>query len=146
MPLTIVETDVILRLLEMGIVVIAIGGGGIPVVERGGDYEGVEAVIDKDRAAAVLSVNIEAERLIILTNVEKVYVNFGGPDQRPLGRVTLDEITELFNAGEFHAGSMGPKIEAAIDFLRAGGGEVIISHARMLLEACEGRAGTHILP
>lgn len=144
-PRAIVEVDVISRLLEVGVVVIAVGGGGIPVIEEEKGLVGVEAVIDKDRAAAVLAKNTGAERLIILTDVEEVYVNYGKPDQEPLGRVTVDEIETLHHAGHFPSGSMGPKIEAAIDFLKAGGKEVIISHARKLLEACEGKAGTHIL-
>ena len=145
-PLEIVEAGVISRLLETGVVVIAAGGGGIPVVRTNGRLIGVEAVIDKDRAAAVLALNASAERLIILTDVEEVYVHFGTSDQKPIGRISLTEIEKLLEGGEFPSGSMGPKIEAAIDFLSAGGKEVIISHARKLLDACEGKAGTHILP
>jgi carbamate kinase len=145
-PLEIVEADVISRLLAADTVVIAVGGGGIPVVRRNGRLIGIEAVIDKDRAAAVLARNADAERLIILTNVEEVYVRFGEPDQKALGEVSLTEIRKLYESGEFPAGSMGPKIEAAIDFIESGGRRVIISHARRLLDACEGKAGTHILP
>lgn len=145
-PLEIIEADVISRLLAAGTVVIAAGGGGIPVVREGGRLVGVEAVIDKDRAAAVLAKNAGAQRLIILTSVEEVYVGFGGPEQKPLRKVSLSEIKRLHEAGEFPAGSMGPKIEAAIDFIESGGREVIISHARKLLEACKGKAGTHIIP
>ena len=145
-PLEIVEAGVISRLLETGVVVIAAGGGGIPVVRKDGGLIGVEAVIDKDRAAAVLALNAGAERLIILTGVEEVCVDFGTPGQKPIDRISLTEIEKLLEGGEFPSGSMGPKIEAAIDFLRAGGKEVIISHARKLLDACEGKAGTHILP
>lgn len=145
-PLEIVETDVISLLLAADTVVIAVGGGGIPVVRRDGRLIGVEAVIDKDRAAAVLARNTGAERLIILTNVEEVYIRFGRPDQEALGEVRLTEIRKLHESGEFPAGSMGPKIEAAIDFIESGGKRVIISHARRLLDACGGKAGTHILP
>jgi carbamate kinase len=145
-PLEIVEAKVISTLLQQDVVVIAVGGGGIPVVEEGGKLTGVEAVIDKDRAASVLATNIGADRLIILTNVEQVYVNFGKPDQKPLGEVKLGEIRKLYEAYEFPAGSMGPKIRAAIDFIDSGGREAIISHASRLKDACEGRAGTHILP
>ncbi len=145
-PCEIVEADVIIKLLDIGVVVIAVGGGGIPVVRRGGRLIGVEAVIDKDRAASVLASKVGAERLIILTNVEEVYVNFGRPDQRPLRRVSLSEITKLYKAYEFPAGSMGPKVRAAIDFLEGGGREVVISNAVRLLDACEGKTGTHILP
>lgn len=145
-PREIVESDVILQLIEMGVIVIAAGGGGIPVVREGTQLVGVEAVIDKDRAASVLALHMEAERLIILTNVEEVYVNFGTPDQKPLRRVSLEEITALYRAYEFPAGSMGPKVRAAIDFIAGGGREVIISNAMRLLDACEGKTGTHILP
>ncbi len=146
MPLEIVEAGVISRLLASDTVVIGVGGGGIPVVRREGRLIGVEAVIDKDRAAAVLARNAGAERLIILTNVEEVYVRFGEPDQEALGEIGLEQIRKLHESGEFPAGSMGPKIEAAIDFIESGGKRVIISHARRLLDACEGKAGTHILP
>ena len=146
MPLEIVEASVISRLLAAGTVVIAVGGGGIPVVREDGRLTGVEAVIDKDRAAAVLARNADAERLIILTNVEEVYIRFGQPDQEALGEIRLSEIRKLYEAGEFPPGSMGPKIEAAMDFLESGGSSVIISHARRLLDACEGKAGTRIIP
>ena len=144
-PLEIVEADVIAKLLKLGIVVIAVGGGGIPVVWKGDKLIGVEAVIDKDRAAAVLGKMILAERLIILTSVSEVYINFGKPNQKALRKPKLSEIKRLRDADEFPPGSMGPKIEAAIDFLEAGGKRVIISDARMLLEASRGKAGTHIL-
>ena len=145
-PLEIVESRVISGLLEAGVVVIAVGGGGIPVVRRGTGLEGVEAVIDKDRAAAVLGLGVGAERLIILTNVEEVYVAFGTPQQRPIGTISLSEIRRLYEAYEFPAGSMGPKIRSAVEFLANGGSEAIISHAGRLGDACEGKAGTHILP
>ncbi|HUV37110.1 MAG TPA: carbamate kinase [Patescibacteria group bacterium] len=145
-PREIVEADIIAKLIDMGVIVIAGGGGGIPVVRRGNRLAGVEAVVDKDRAASVLALNVGAERLIILTNVEEVYVNFGKDDQKPLRRVSLSEMTALYKAYEFPAGSMGPKVRAAIDFLEGGGREVIISNAVRLLDACEGKTGTHILP
>ena len=145
-PLEIVETAVIKNLLDTGAVVIAVGGGGIPVVRTKDGLRGIEAVIDKDLAAAELARETGAERLIILTGVEEVYVDFGKPQQKPLGEVRLSEIKELDEAGEFPPGSMGPKIEAAIAFLESGGKKVIISHARKLREACDGKAGTHILP
>ncbi|HER44439.1 MAG TPA: carbamate kinase [Candidatus Eisenbacteria bacterium] len=146
MPIEIVEAGVISRLLADGTVVIAVGGGGVPVIRKEGRLRGIEAVIDKDRAAAVLARNAGAERLIILTSVEEVYVNFGGPDQEALGEVRLEEIEKLYEAGEFPAGSMGPKIEAAMDFIESDGRMVIISHARRLLDACKGTAGTRIIP
>ena len=145
-PLEIVEAATISRLLRSGTVVIAVGGGGIPVVRRGGRLAGIEAVVDKDRASAVLAKMVGAERLIILTSVPEVYVRFGKPDQQALRKVSLSEIKALYEAGEFSPGSMGPKIEAAIDFIESGGRRVIISDAGKLLEACKGKAGTHILP
>ncbi len=145
-PLEIVEAQTIAKLLKAGTVVIAVGGGGIPVVRREGRLFGVEAVVDKDRAAAVLAKMVGAERLIILTSVPEVYIRFGKPDQKALRRVRLADVRKLEDAGEFPPGSMGPKIEAAIDFIASGGKHVIISDAGMLHEACKGSAGTHILP
>ncbi len=145
-PLEIVEAAVISRLLELDVVVIAVGGGGIPVVREGGRLRGVEAVVDKDRAASVLAKMVGAERLIILTSVPEVYVSFGKPDERALRNVKLGELRRFRDAGEFPAGSMGPKIDSAIEFIESGGRRVIISDAAMLLDACAGAAGTHVLP
>jgi len=145
-PLEIIEAETIAKLLKLGAVVIAVGGGGIPVVRSGARLTGVEAVIDKDRAAAVLGKMVHAERLVILTSVPEVYVRFGTKQQKALRKVRLSAIRKLFGEGEFPPGSMGPKMEAAIDFLESGGKRVIISDAAMLLDACRGKAGTHILP
>ncbi|MBN1164271.1 MAG: carbamate kinase [Candidatus Krumholzibacteriota bacterium] len=145
-PLEIVEAEVITKLLDLDVVVIAVGGGGIPVIRRKGELIGVEAVIDKDRAASVLASEIGAQRLIILTNVKEVYLNWGKPNQRPIREISLPEIRRLYEAYEFPAGSMGPKIRAAIDFIDAGGEESIISHIDSLTSACQGKGGTHILP
>ncbi len=145
-PLEIIEAETIAKLLKLGAVVIAVGGGGIPVVRNGARLTGVEAVIDKDRAAAVLGKMVHAERLVILTSVPEVYVHFGTKQQKALRKVRLSAIRKLFGEGEFPPGSMGPKMEAAIDFLESGGKRVIISDAATLLDACGGKAGTHILP
>jgi carbamate kinase len=145
-PLEIVEADVIRKLLKLGVVVIAVGGGGVPVLRKGESLVGIEAVIDKDRAAAVLGAMVNAERLVILTNVHEVYLDFGTPSQKAIRKIKLAEAKKLYAAGEFPPGSMGPKIDAAIDFLESGGRRVIISDATMLFEACRGNAGTHILP
>ncbi len=145
-PLEIIEAPIISKLLKLDVVVIAVGGGGIPVVRREAGLEGVEAVIDKDRAASVLSEDVKADRLIILTNVDQVYINYGKPDQKPIGKIALSELTKLYKDYEFPAGSMGPKVRAAIEFLESGGEEAIISHASHLLDACEGKVGTHIYP
>lgn len=145
-PREIVEASVISNLLSQGVVVIAVGGGGIPVVRRDGKLEGIDAVIDKDRAAAALASGIGAENLIILTNIEQVYVDFGKPEQKGLGKIEVSEIRRLYEAYEFPAGSMGPKIRAAIDFIEAGGQAAIITHAATLRQAVEGEVGTHIIP
>lgn len=145
-PLEIVEAEVISKLLKLGVIVIAVGGGGVPVIREDGRLRGVEAVVDKDRAAAVLARMTGAERLIILTSVPEVYVRFGTPEQKALRRVKLAEMRRHYEAKEFPTGSMGPKIEAAIDFIESGGRRVIISDAGMLRGACAGTAGTHILP
>ncbi len=145
-PIEIVELDAIMELMKAGVIVIAVGGGGIPVVKRDGKLFGVEAVVDKDRAAALLARMVGAERLIILTSVPEVYIGFGGDEQKPIRSMTASEAKKLYEKGEFPPGSMGPKIEAAIDFLANGGKEVIISEPTMLIAACNEGAGTHIFP
>lgn len=145
MPLEIVESGVIKSLVEQGFIVIAAGGGGIPVIRKDGQLMGVDAVIDKDRAAAVMAREIEAELLIILTDIEKVAINYHQPNERQLDQVTLAEIVEHFNAGQFPPGSMGPKIEAAISFLKSGGKKVIITSIEKGFDAVKGMAGTSIV-
>jgi len=144
-PREIVEADVITHLLSQDTVVIAVGGGGIPVIRKDGMLEGIEAVIDKDRAASALASGIGAENLIILTNVEQVYKDFGKPEQIGLGRIEVSEVRKMYEAYEFPAGSMGPKIRAAIDFVEAGGQSAIITHSATLREAVEGKVGTRIV-
>jgi len=145
-PREIVEIDVISYLLSRDTVVIAIGGGGIPVIRKDGRLKGIEAVIDKDRAASALASGIGAENLIILTNVEQVYTDFGKPEQKGLGKICVSEIRKMYEAYEFPAGSMGPKVRAAIDFVESGGLSAIITHSDTLREAVEGKVGTHIVP
>jgi len=145
-PLEIVEEPVIRRLIEAGVLVIAVGGGGIPVVRRGRALQGVEAVIDKDRASALLAARLEADYFIISTDAERVCLNFRKPDQRPLGRVTAAELEGYHRDGQFPPGTMGPKVESALRFLRDGGREVIITSCERLLDAVRGDAGTHIVP
>jgi len=145
-PLRVISAPAVNILLEHGFVVIAAGGGGIPVVRRNGRWEGVFAVIDKDKASAVLAREIGAELLIILTAVDSVYLNFGKPDETALRRITREEAEKYLAQGQFPSGSMGPKIEAACDFLRQGGKRVIITSLDGLAEALEGRRGTTILP
>jgi carbamate kinase len=146
-PLTIIEQGVISYLLDGGIIVIAAGGGGVPVIRRpDGDLVGVEAVIDKDRASAVLAREISADLLIFLTAVEYVYVDYRQPGQRPLKTLTSAEARNYFAAGHFAPGSMGPKIESALDFLSQGGQRVLITQPESLAAALKGDTGTHIFP
>lgn len=146
-PLTCVEKDVIRLMLDHHIIVIAAGGGGIPVyIDPRLGYEGVDAVIDKDRASAVLGREIGAEIFLILTSVDRVAIHFGRPDQSWLDQVTVSEIEKFHNDGNFPPGSMGPKVEAAMDFIRNGGREVIITSLDKAPEALRGRAGTRIIP
>lgn len=145
-PLYLVEKEVIKHLVEIGVVVIAAGGGGVPVIQQEGVLKGIDAVIDKDRAASVMARDIGAELLVILTSVEKVALDYSKPTQKNLDRMTLSEAEEYLFKGHFPPGSMGPKIEAAIDFLKAGGSKVIISSIEKAYEAVNGQAGTTIVP
>jgi len=146
-PLQIVEKDTIRELISRGTMVIACGGGGIPVyIEEDGTYEGVDGVIDKDRASAVLADDIGAEQLHILTAVDKVAVNFGTEDQKDLDVLTRCQAQGYLDSGEFPAGSMGPKIEAAITFLDKGGKEVLITSVENYNLALQGKTGTKIVP
>jgi carbamate kinase len=145
-PIKVIQRDMIRDAARSGHVVVACGGGGIPIVEKpDGRYTGIEAVIDKDLTSSVLGVDIGAELLIILTAVPNVYVDFGKPEQRALGAVTIEEIERLQAEGHFAPGSMGPKIEAVIQFLRRGGRRALITNPESLPEAIEGRGGTHLI-
>lgn len=147
MPRGIVEGPVIRAMVEGGTIVIAAGGGGIPVsVEADGSHEGVDAVIDKDRASAVLGASIGADTLIILTSVDRVALNFGRPDERALDHLTVAEARRYLAEGQFPRGSMGPKIEAAIQFLESDGRLVIIGSIEQAGAALDGNAGTRITP
>jgi carbamate kinase len=146
-PLTVIEQDIISYLLKGGIIVIAAGGGGVPVIRQAnGNLAGVEAVIDKDRTAAVLAREINADLLIFLTAVEYVFLDYGKPGQRPLKTLAAAEARQYFEDGQFAAGSMGPKMEAALDFLSRGGKRVLIAQPETLAAALEGHTGTHIFP
>ncbi|MBA4156359.1 MAG: carbamate kinase [Gemmatimonadetes bacterium] len=145
-PLEIVERDMIRSLVAAGHIVIAAGGGGIPVYPDAAlGLEGVDAVVDKDRAAAVLARDIGAEVLMILTDVDYVYTGFGTPQQRPLPRLTLPEAEKLLASGELGTGSMAPKVEAAARFVRDGGARAIITRLDYGNEAVRGEIGTEIV-
>lgn len=144
-PIALVEGEAIARLCSAGAVVIAAGGGGVPVVAGpGGTLRGVEAVVDKDYTAALLARLVGAGDLLILTDVERVAVNYGRPGQRDLREMTVAEARRHLAAGQFPAGTMGPKIEAAIGFLEAGGERVTIGSLDSAAAALAGRAGTRI--
>jgi len=146
-PLRIVETAQIKSLVEGGFIVIAVGGGGIPVIEESpGTYRGVEAVIDKDRASALLAASLGVPLLVLSTGVEQVAVHFRRPDQRWLERITVSEAKQYLEEGEFPKGSMGPKVEAAVSFLERGGQEVLITTPAALERAIAGETGTRIVP
>ncbi len=144
-PRRIIELDAIRELLQAGVVTIAVGGGGIPVIENeNGGLVGIEAVIDKDHAASLLAREIGADLFLISTAVEKVALNYNKPDQVWLDRLTAAEAKRYYDEGHFPAGSMGPKIEAALDYLKHGGKEVIITNPENITRALWGETGTRI--
>lgn len=143
-PYSIVEAPVIKQLAESGTIVIAGGGGGVPVIEEGPRLIGVEAVVDKDLAGAILSRDVEAQVFLICTDVEGVYEAYGTPEQRLLDHLSVAEAKRMVGDGTFPAGSMGPKVEAAIEFLEHGGEKAIICSLDEAPDALEGRGGTHI--
>lgn len=144
-PVRIVEESVIRTLYEAGHIVIAAGGGGIPVVEEGGRLRGVEAVIDKDLAATILGLAVRVEVMVIVTGVDQVAIDYGRPSQKNLALLTVAEARRHLASGQFPEGSMGPKILAATRFLEGGGSEVIITSPALVREALDGRAGTRII-
>ncbi|MFO7618815.1 MAG: carbamate kinase [Thermoplasmata archaeon] len=145
-PLRIVEKDTIGDLLSKGKIVIACGGGGLPVIQlEDGTLDGVEAVIDKDYASSKLAQQLDLDELIILTAVDKVSINFGKPDQVDLDILTVKEARKHLKDGQFPPGSMGPKIDAAIQFIENGGRRAIIASYENLVEAMKGEAGTRIV-
>ncbi len=145
-PLRIVEGEIIRKMLDDDIIVIASGGGGMPVVEKEGwGLDGLEAVVDKDLAAERLAEAVGAQVLLILTDVEKVFLYYNTPQQQPLDTVTFNELKEYYLSGHFPPGNMGPKILAALRFLEFGGERVIISNIEQGWEALQGKTGTLIL-
>ncbi len=145
-PIGPIEIDAIKRLVEEGFIVIASGGGGIPVVKTDGGLRGVEAVIDKDLAGERLATALGASTFLILTDVEKVYLNYGKPDQKPIDVMTVSEAEKYLREGHFKPGSMGPKVLASIRFVKNGGKQAIIGHLFKAYEALKGLSGTRIVP
>ncbi len=145
-PVEIIELDSICSLFRKGVLVVACGGGGIPVIRCGGELKGIEAVIDKDRASALLASELGFDTFAISTDVGFVYLDYKKPTQRSLDRVTASELQRYWRAGQFPPGNMGPKVESALNFLRDGGKEVVITSYEHLTEAIAGRTGTHIVP
>lgn len=143
-PKKIVELNAVKAMVEKGIIPIASGGGGIPVIEQDGILKGVDAVIDKDLAASLLARGLGIKRLIILTDVDGVYLNYGKYNQQKLDRLSLSEAKRYLSEGQFPPGDMGPKIEAAIEFIEGEGMEVIIALPEDVIKAMEGKAGTGI--
>ncbi len=147
LPKEVVELDTVKALINAGIVVITVGGGGIPVIDKGnGDYMGTAAVIDKDYASSLLAREIKADLLLISTAVEKAALNFGKPDQKWIDKITLAEAKQYLAEGKhFAKGSMAPKIQAIIWYLEAGGKEAIITNPENIGRALKGETGTHIV-
>jgi carbamate kinase len=145
-PYSIVETPIVKQLVADGVIVIAGGGGGVPVIEEGPRLIGKEGVVDKDLAAAILATEVEATTLLILTDVRKVQRAFGGPSAEDIDRMTVEEAGAMLRAQEFGAGSMGPKVQAAIDFLAGGGSRVLIGDLEEAPAVLRGEAGTAIVP
>ncbi len=145
-PVDIVELEVIRNLFCNGALVIACGGGGIPVVWRNGSLQGVEAVIDKDRVSALLALRLGVDLFVISTDTDYVYLDYKKPSQHPLRQVNATELDKYAKAGHFPPGNMGPKIESVLRFLRNGGKEAIITSCESLCQAVAGSAGTHMFP
>jgi carbamate kinase len=143
-PLEILDAAAVDALLAAGFIVVAAGGGGVPVVREEGRLRGVEAVIDKDLAAQLLARHVAATTLVIATDVEHAMAGYGTPDERPIGRTTVAQLRAYAAAGHFAGGSMGPKVEAAVRFIEAGGRRAAITSLALIGDAASGKAGTVI--
>jgi len=144
-PLEVIEKKSIQKLVDEDFLVVAGGGGGIPVVKKDGKIIGVEAVIDKDRASALMAKDLKADEFIILTAVEKVSLNFGKENQKDLEKITVEETEKYIKEGHFAPGSMLPKIEACLSFVKESGKPALITDMQKLTEALEGKTGTTIV-
>jgi carbamate kinase len=146
-PQEIIERDAIAALIKNGFIVVAVGGGGIPVVrDSAGNLSGIEAVIDKDLASSLLASELNADLLLISTAVEKAVLNFNKPNQRNLDRITLSEAKQYYDEGHFARGSMGPKVHAIINYLERGGRAALITTPETIGKALSGQTGTWIMP
>jgi carbamate kinase len=145
-PIKIIEQDIIETLVNEGTIVIAVGGGGIPVVEHEGKLKGAEAVIDKDYASALLAIGMKADLFLISTAIEKVFLDFGKPSQTPVDKMTLTQAKKYLEEGHFPQGSMGPKIEAIINYIEHGGKQALITNPANLERALAGKTGTYVVP
>ena len=146
-PIAIIEQHEITALLESGALVICGGGGGIPVARTpSGELEGVEGVIDKDLASAIIALGVRSPELVVLTGAEKVLLNFGTPEETPISIMSVLEARKYQQEGHFPAGSMGPKIDAACRFIEGGGSRTLITDPFRLRDALEGHTGTWITP
>ena len=145
-PLSILEIDCIKKLLEIQCIIVAVGGGGVPVTLERGTLHGIEGVVDKDLSSEILASEINADILLILTNVDYVYLNYGSTNQIPIRKIQLQKLKELYIKGIFPPGSMGPKILSAIRFIEKGGKRAIITSIENAAEAISGNKGTQILP
>lgn len=145
-PERIVEAPIINDLVKNGETVIASGGGGIPVVEENNKIHGVEAVIDKDRAGCLLAQEIKSDVFLVLTDVSNAYINYGKEDEEAIGEISVADMQEHIDQGHFGEGSMKPKVQAAVDFVKSGGDQAIITSIEKVIEAVHGNAGTRITP
>lgn len=144
MPVSIVQQDAIMSLVGAGFTVVAVGGGGIPVIENSkGDIEGVEAVIDKDLASALFASSIHADLLLISTEVEKVAINFNKPNVQWLDKLSMEDAKKYLAEGQFGKGSMEPKVKAVLYYLERGGKQALITNPDNMLRALDGQTGTH---
>ena len=143
-PMDILEKDIVQNTLISGFLPLCTGGGGIPVSKNGNSFNGVDAVIDKDLASAVLAYLLEMDQLVILTDVNNVFINYGKADQKALGSITVSEARKYYDQGQFGKGSMGPKVRAAITFLEHGGKSAMIGNLSEALKVVKGESGTII--
>lgn len=144
-PKKVLQLGIINKAIDMGLLVVALGGGGIPILDKGnGKIEGIEAVIDKDRSSALLASSLDVDLFIISTDADQVYINYKKENQQGLPETNTNELEQLALDGQFPKGSMGPKVESVVRYIRNGGKHAIITSYEYLDEALEGKAGTHI--